>query len=245
MKINKTLITLIFLYSYTFYAQDLTNNLKAWSGLSLSYEVNEHLNAKLSQLFAFNVENTNYSFSQTKLALSYKLKRRTYIEGGYVRGLFKDTNSLRNQGATAGWFNTLAVDRIYGNFSYKHDIVKRLSLKHRIEYQYFFPNLDKYKTRGIYAARIGYNVRRSSLTPYLENQFYYYRGGEISNGIKRHRIKMGLRFKPIKDSSMGISIYYLLQNEFNTDDVSDNDYSVLGFSLSFKIKNKQDETTED
>ena len=230
-----SLTVLLTLLSYTINSQDLTDNLKSWSGISVSYGINKNLKAKFSQLFAFNVSPVSYSFSQTKLGLSYKLKRRTYIEGGYVRGLFNDSSSLERQGASRGWFNTLAVDRIYGNFSLKHNLVKRLSLKHKIEYQYFFPDIDKYKTRTIYSARIGYNVKRSSLTPYIENQLFYYNGGIISNGVKRYRFKTGLRFRPFKDSSMGLSFYYLFQNEFNTDELSDNDYTVLGFSLSIKI----------
>jgi hypothetical protein len=217
------------------YSQDLTNNLKTWAGTSLTYEINDNFKTKLSQLFAFNTSPTNYSFSQTKLSLSYKIKRRTYVEGGYVNGLFNDSNSLRRQGATSGWFNTLTVDRLYGNFSFKHDIVKRLSLKHKIEFQYFFPDIDKYKTRSIYSARLGYNVRKSSLSPYLEGQFYYYQGGIISSGIKRYRLKAGFSFKPIKKSSMKISLYYLTQDETNTEQLSDNDYSVIGTNLSFTI----------
>ncbi|MCF6347530.1 MAG: DUF2490 domain-containing protein [Flavobacteriaceae bacterium] len=217
-------------------SQDLTDNLKNWSSISVSYEINKNFRIKLGQLFAYNVSPYTYSFSQTKLALSYKIKRRMYVEGGYVRGLFNDSRSLRNQGATPGWFNTLTVDRVYGNFSYKHDLVKRLSLKHKIEFQYFFPDIEKYKTRSLYSARIGYNIRRSSLSPYFEAQSFYYQGGDISNGIKRLRFKLGLSFKPIKRSSMKTSIYYLFQNEYNTDQLPDNDYAVLGISLSFKIK---------
>jgi len=235
IKFKKIFIIILFLYSYSIKAQDLTDNLKSWTGFGLSYKINDNLNAKLNQLFAFNVSPANYSFSQTKLALSYKIKRRTYFEGGYVRGLFNESNSLRRQEATSGWFNTLAVDRIYSNFSYRHDIVKRLSLKHKIEFQYFFPELDKYKTRTLYSARIIYNVRKSSLAPYLENQLFYYNGGIISNGVKRYRIKAGLSFKPIKDSSTRLSLYYMLQNEFDTDQISDNDYSVFGINLSFKL----------
>jgi Protein of unknown function (DUF2490) len=235
-QINTTITIVMFLFfSLAMNAQDLTNNLKLWTGVSVSYGINDNLNGKLSQLFAFNASPTNYSFSQTKLALSYKIKRRVYAEGGYVRGLFNDSNSLSAQGATSGWFNTLAVDRIYGNFSLKHDIVKRLSLKHKIEFQYYFPDLDKYKTRSIYSARLGYNVRRSSVSPYIEGQFYYYNGGIISNGFKRFRFKSGLSFKPVKDSSMRLSFYYLIQNEVNTDQLPDNDYSVIGTNLSFKI----------
>jgi Protein of unknown function (DUF2490) len=236
--VNKKLLFItLFFCTILLSAQDLTNNLKLWSSIGVSYDINKNLTGKLSQLFAFNASPTNYSFSQTKLALAYKIKRRVYVEGGYVRGLFNESNSLRNQGATSGWFNTLAVDRFYSNFSLKHDIVKRLSLKHKIEFQYYFPDLDKYKTRSIYSARLGYNVRRSSVSPYIEGQFYYYNGGIISNGFKRFRFKTGLSFKPVKDSSMRLSIYYIFQNEFNTDQLSDNDYAVFGFNLSFKIKN--------
>ena len=235
---NNTILTIVMLlfFNLTINSQDLTDNFKIWSGVSVSYKLNENVKVKLSQLVSLNASPVNYSFSQTKLALSYKIKRRTYIEAGYVRGLFNDTHSLRDQGATTGWFNTLAVDRVYGNFSYKHDLVKRLSLKHKIEFQYFFPDIDKYKTRSIYSARIGYNVRKSSLTPYLESQFYYYSGGAISSGVKRIRLKSGLSFRPIKDSSMKISIYYMLNNELNTEQLPPNDYSVIGTNLSFTIK---------
>ncbi|WP_445955088.1 DUF2490 domain-containing protein [Yeosuana sp.] len=234
--LKKTAILLLFFHSVTISAQDLTNNLKIWSGVNVSYKIDKNFKAKLSQLFAFNTSPTNYSFSQTELSMSYKIKRRTYVETGYNRGLYNNSNSLRRQGATSGWFNTLAVDRIYAKFSYSHDILKRLSLKHKINIQYYFPNIDKYKTRSIYSARFAYNVRKSSLSPFLEGQIFYYQGGAaISNGIKRNRIKTGISLKPIKDSSMSLSIYYMLQNEFNTDQLFDNDYSVIGTSLSFKI----------
>ena len=235
-KIKKILFISFLFFAISLNAQDLTNNLKIWSGVSVSYNINKNLRGKLSQLLALNASPSKFSFSQTKLSLSYKIKRRVYIEGGYVRGLFNDSNSLRNQGATSGWFNTLAVDCIYGNFSLKHDIVKRLSLRHKIEFQYYTPDIDKYKTRSIYSARLGYNVRRSSVSPYIEGQFFYYNGGIISNGFKRFRFKSGLSFKPVKDSSMRISFYYLYQNEYNTEQLPDNDYTVIGTSISFKIK---------
>ena len=234
-KIKKTLFISFLFFAISLNAQDLTNNLKIWSGISVSYNINKNLRGKLSQLLAFNASPSKFSFSQTKLSLSYKIKRRVYIEGGYVKGLFNDTNSLRDQGATSSWFNKLAVDRVYGNFSFKHDLVKRLSLKHKIEFQYYFPGLDKYLTRNIYSARLGYNVRRSSISPYIEGQFFYYNGGIISSGIKRFRFKTGLSFKPVKDSSMKISFYYLMQNEFKTNPLSDNDYTVIGTNISFKI----------
>lgn len=218
-------------------AQDLTDNLKIWNSASVSYKINPDFKVGLSQLFAFNLSPTTYSFSQTRLGLSYKIKSRIYAEGGYVRGLFNESNALRRQNAKAGWFNTLVVDRVYGNFSYKHDIVKRLSLKHEFEFQYFFPDIEKFKTRSIYSARISYNIRKTSLTPYFENQLSYYAGGtRISNGIKRNRAKLGLSFKPLKDVPVSTTLYYMYQDEFKTETLSANDYSVIGLHLSFQIK---------
>ena len=236
MKVRYFYILLLTISSYISEAQDLTNNLKVWSGIGVTFKVNKKLNAKVSQLFAFNVSPGTYSFSQTKLALSYKIKRRVSIEGGYVRGLFNDSNKLRRQGATSGWFNTLAVDRLYGNISLKHNLAKRLTLKHKVEFQYFFPDLDKYKTRSIYTAKSSYNVRRSSLAPFFEGQLYYYQGGEISSGFKRLRLKTGGSFKPVRRSSAKLTFYYLYQNEFSTEILSDNDYTVFGVNVSFKIK---------
>ncbi len=237
MSISRKALTIIFIMaSGITNSQDLTDNLKVWTGISLKYEVSKNLDVKVSQLFSHNVSPMEFSFAQSKVALSYKIKRRTYVETGYANGLFNDSRSLRDQGINTVLFNKLAVGRIYANFSYKHDIVKRLSLRHKPEIQYFFTSLEKYQVRAIYAARLSYNVRRSSLAPYLENQFFYYTGGDISSGVKRYRLKPGVNFKPFDDFPMGVSIYYIIQKEFNTDNLPENDYNVLGFNLSFTLK---------
>tara|TARA_R110002126_G_scaffold9856_1_gene44238 strand:+ start:402 stop:1115 length:714 start_codon:yes stop_codon:yes gene_type:complete len=233
---RRPLIIVLIMTSSIINSQDLTDNLKVWSGISLKYGISENLDVKFSQLFSHNVSPTAFSFAQSKLALSYKIKRRTYVETGYVSGLFNDSRSLRDQGVNTVMFNKLAIGRIYANFSFKHDIVKRLSLRHKPEIQYFFTSLEKYQVRAIYAARLSYNVRRSSLAPYLENQFFYYTGGDISSGIKRYRLKPGVNFKPFEDFPMGVSIYYIIQKEFGTDNLPENDYNVLGFNLSFTLK---------
>ncbi len=230
-------VSLVFIISSKLHAQDLTNNGKYWGGINLKYKINHKIRLKANQLFAYNASPFSYSFSQTKLGMTYKIKKRTYLETGYVRGLYNESVSLRNQGASPAIFNKLAVDRLYINLSYKHYLVKRLSLKHKFEYQYFFPDLKKYKTRIIYAVRLGYNVRKSSLLPYLESQFYYYQGGSrISDGFKRFRLKTGLSFKPFTGNSTRLSFYYMIQNEFNTEILRENDYHVIGTSLTFKLR---------
>lgn len=231
-----TALFFMFTYNSAIYAQDLSNNFKSWSEIILTYNATKNLRAKVSQLVALNVSPLEYSFSQAELSLSYRIKRRTYVEAGFVRGFYSYSNSLKNQGANSEVFNTLAVDRVFGSFSYKHYLINHLSLKHKIEFQYFFPDLRKYKTRSIYSVRLGYSMRKLRLAPYVESLLYYYQGGAaLSAGIKNVRLKTGVSFIPFKNSSLGVSVYYLVQDEFGTKQLVDNDYKIIGSSIAFKF----------
>ena len=217
-------------------SQDLTNNFKTWYGINLQTKINNNLKLKFGALLSENTTPSGFSFAQGKLGLSYKIKRRTYVEVGYVKELLNDSRKKRDlYNITPGLFNKLEFDRIYTNFSFKHDLVNRLSLKHELEAQLFMPAVQKYKSRYIYSTKLAYNIRKSSITPYIENQVYYYAGGDISGGIKRYRFVSGIRFRPINDFPLSTSLYYLYQNEFKTVPFSENDYTALGISLSFSI----------
>ena len=217
-------------------SQDLTPDMKTWYGINLNYKIAPRVKVKFGALLSQNTSPSAFSFAQGKLGISYKIKRRMYVEAGYVRLLLNDSESKRLlYDITPGMFDKLEFDRIYTNFSYKHDVVKRLSGKHKVEFQYFFPAVEKYTTRYIYSGRLAYNIRKSSIKPFIENQFYYYAGGIIENGFKRYRFKPGVSFKLIKDFPMGTSLYYISQNECNTEPLSDNDYNVLGISFTFTL----------
>ena len=237
IRIKHVVAALIFLNSYILSAQDLSEDLKSWTGLGTSYKINKNIRIKFYQILALNIPSSTFSFSQTDLSLSYKIKSGMYAESGYEIGLFNASNSLERQGAYPSLFGKLSADRIFGKFSYRQRLAKRLSLYHKFEFQYYLPDLNKYKTRSLYTAKFSYNVRKTSFTPYLEGRIYYYEGGQrVSNGIKRYRVKGGARFKPVKDSSMKVYGYFIWQNEFNTYPLSGNDYFVLGTAISFRIQ---------
>jgi len=217
-------------------AQDLTNNFKKWYGINLNTKINKNLKLKFGALLSQNSSPSGYSFSQGKLGLSYKIKKHTYVEFGYVKELLNDSQKKRDlYNITPGLFNKLEFDRIYTNFSYKHSLVNRVSFKHKLEFQLFLPAVQKYKYRYVYSGTLAYNIKKSSITPYLINQIYYYTGGDISGGIKRYRLVSGIRFKLIKNFPLSTSLYYLYQNEFNTGILKENDYKAIGISLTFKI----------
>lgn len=217
-------------------SQDLTNNFKNWYGLNLNTKINDNLKLKFGVLLSENTAPSSYSFAQGKLGLSYKIKKYTYVEVGYVKELLNDSQKKRDlYNITPGLFNKLEFDRIYTSFSFKHVLINRLSLKHELEAQLFMPAVQKYKSRYIYSGKLAYNIKKSSITPYIENQVYYYAGGDISGGIKRYRLVSGIRFRPFDDFPLSTSLYYLYQNEFSTSPLSENDYTALGISLTFRI----------
>lgn len=216
--------------------QDLTNDFKTWYGINLNTKINKNLKLKFGALLAENTSPSSFSFAQGKLGLSYKIVKNTFVEVGYVKELLNDSQKKRDlYNITPGLFNKLEFDRIYTSFSFKHDLINRLSLKHELEAQLSMPAVQKYKSRYIYSSKLAYNIKKSSITPYIENQVYYYAGGDISGGIKRYRLVSGIKFKPINDFPLSTSLYYLYQNEFNTSPLSENDYTALGISLTFSI----------
>lgn len=217
-------------------SQDLTNDFKTWYGINLNTKINKNLKLKFGALLGENTAPSSFSFAQGKLGLSYKIKKNTFVEVGYVKELLNDSQKKRDlYNMTPGLFNKLEFDRIYTSFSYKHDLINRFSLKHELEAQLSMPAVQKYKSRYIYSNKLAYNIKKSSITPYIENQVYYYAGGDISGGIKRYRLVSGIQFKPINDFPLSTSLYYLYQNEFNTSPLSENDYTALGISLTFSI----------
>ncbi|MDP2068689.1 MAG: DUF2490 domain-containing protein [Lutibacter sp.] len=217
-------------------SQDLTNEFKIWYGINVNTKINKNFKLKFGAMLAENTNPSSFSFAQGKLGLSYKIQKNTFVEVGYVKELLNDSQKKRDlYDITPGLFNKLEFDRIYTSFSFKHDLVKRLSFKHELEAQLSMPAVQKYKSRYIYSGKLAYNIKKSSITPYLENQVYYYAGGDISGGIKRYRLVSGIQFKPINDFPLSTSLYYLYQNEFNTSPLSENDYTAAGISLTFSI----------
>ena len=236
--LNRTAFTLVIscLPLVGIFSQDLTNDFKTWYGVNASVSIDKNFRIKAGALLSLNTAPSDYSFSQGEIGLSYKIKRRMYIEGGYSRQLLNNTRTRREQfNISPGLFNKLAFDRVYLNYSFRHNIVKRLSLRHRLEGQYFFPEVDKYRSRLIYVQRLSYNIRRTTLSPYIEQQIFYYAGGDIPDGISRYRIRTGLRFKLIDDFPMTTSLYFMMQNEMNTNPLPENDYNVFGISASFSL----------
>lgn len=237
MKILKTinLLTCLFCFTITF-SQDLSNNNKLWYGANVNYKLNNDFKVKFGSLYAQNTNPSDFSFAQFKLGLAYRIKKNLYANLSYEKQLLNDSRRKRElYNITPGLFNKLEFDQVNISTSYKHDLVKRLSLDHEIEYEHFLIGVEKHKSRINYTAKLAYNIRKSSITPFLENQLYYYSGGDISNGVKRYRLKAGASIKPIKDFAMTATIYHLIQNEFSTDQLPENDYGAFGINLNFNI----------
>lgn len=238
-------------------AQDLRPGVKTWFDYTLEYNFKKSYTFGFNQIFSMNTSPYRLGFIQNDFGFDYRIKRRMYIGVGYVWTLFKDSKSLRERyGLDPNIIGMLDFNRIYLDYSYKHDFFsKRVALKHKFSFQYFWPELRKYQYRITYAFKFYFRFKNFlwNGVPYLENKFYVYLDGipanyydivtgEIvktspPNGLHRYRIKAGVRFKPTK-KRFYVTPYFFYQREFNTGLLPGNDLQIINpntgsFSYTF------------
>jgi hypothetical protein len=110
----------------------------------------------------------------------------------------------------------------------------------RLVTQYYMPQLEKFRFRGVYSGKLSYRHRKAplQLTPYVQYFLYYYAGGkefelepeedvilgeeeeglftDPPNGFHRYRLRAGFRIKPIPQyKPLSLVFYYAMQREFN------------------------------
>jgi len=220
----------LFICSFQLKAQ----NLKPWLEYSLSHKFTKNVKAGFSQIYSFNTAPFEVGFAQTDFSATYRIKKRTNLQVGYIWAWFKDSPSMRTTYNVTPNFLGLLDDfsRVYASYSQKHRfLVKRLWLKHTASVQLFFPKLAKYGQRFTYSAKLYYKIKHFPMNgvPYLENKFFVYLGGiptdyydsngsviatNSTNGFHRYRLKLGVSLKPF-DFPLSISPYIFYQRELN------------------------------
>lgn len=225
------------------FSQDLKNESKLWLGRGVKYKISNQFRIKYNSMYATNLSSSGFSFAQGTLGLTYKIKRKLYVEGGYKKMLVNNSRRKREKyNLKPTLFNKLAFNRIYVNGSFKHDIdlldVNGLTMTHKVQLEHYLPGVVKHSLRSYYSNRISYRVKESSikLKPYIKNNFYHYAGGEIGSGFKNHRIRLGVSARPIEKWPITTSAYFMKQNEYKTEPRSPNDYNVIGLGLYFNFK---------
>ena len=246
-KLSKLIILIVLISSsYKVAAQDKKPGFKTWFDYTIEYRFKKNYTLSYNQILSFNTNPYRLGFIQNDFAFDFRIKRRMYLGVGYVWSMFPDSKSLRNKyGLDPNIIGMLDFNRIYIDYSYKHNLFsKRLLLKHKVSFQYFWPQLSKYRYRITYAAKLYYKIKNFPWrgVPYLENKFFIYLDGIPANyydlvtgdivettppnGLHRYRLKTGIRFRPTK-ARFYFTPYFFYQREFNTGLIPGNELNVL------------------
>lgn len=239
------LLGILVIVSWPGWGQDLKPGFKTWFDYTVDFTYKRKYTVSFNQILSFNTDPYRIGFIQNDFGFDYRIKRRMYVGAGYVWSLFKDSQSLRNRyGLDPNIIGMLDFNRIYLDFSYKHDFFnKRIQLKHKSSFQYFWPELKKYEYRITYSAKFYFKLKNIPWrgVPFLENKFYIYLGGipanyydvitgdviatEPPNGLHRYRLKTGVRFRPGK-ARFYFTPYFFYQKEFNMSILPGNDLNI-------------------
>ncbi len=267
----------LFLFSVECVSQDLLSSSMLWSGVLVSKKINKKIRFNLGDLHSVNMTDGVFSFNQSSFSTTYKVKKNLKIKLEYSLGVYRWNNNLTQLGLLSSGIGTTNIHRFTGGVSNRKKINKRFKIKQSIEAQVYFPRLYKYKVRSFYKAKFYYNPKKTPFSSvfFVETKlFYFFDGMPIvyrdsdnkivdyasTDGIHRARLKVGVRFVPIKNKkSIKVILYYMAQKEFNIKGVGNeinvltpaeinanylgkqkvlypfNDYNVFGVHLLFNI----------
>lgn len=252
------ILAVALIISLSVQAQDLAPGFKLWGSVGFDWEINNKVSLKYTQLVGFNAQPAKLQILQPDLEFLYKTGKLLTIGLGYKAAFLKNSGQFQLN------------NRIYNELVFRHKFLK-LPMKHTITSEFYFPRYPKYKYRFFYS--LNYYFKNKFLpfkmTPYVKGEIYYYLGGanisyydnnsdlivkQAPNDFHRYRVGGGITSKPFP--FIRATIYYLWQQEFNTNLTQNrdinvlsknktfykqpfNNYSVIGLELEFEIKSKK------
>jgi len=255
---NHILILLIFFIKLTNAQINETEKQMLWTTISLSKKINKKVKINYLQLHSVEMNTFKFNFIQPELSFNYKLKKKLTTSISY-----SPTFSL--DGVTG---NQLVYHRISGKIKLRTKLIKRIYMSNSFVGEHHFTQRSKWKQRFYYRLDLEYKNNRKlpwKMKPFLSQKLYWYQNGRVlqyydvagdktvlqsPNGLHAYRLKLGLKFYPIK--KWNFTIYYLKQKEFNSSFLNTKeinsfnpntgnirrsfyDFKVFGLNLNYKL----------
>ena len=244
--IDRVLLSFLFLFLFSVecVSQDLLSSSMFWSGVLVSKKIDKKIRFNFGDLHSVNISDGVFTFNQSSFSTTYKLKKRLKLKFEYSLGVYRYNNNLTQLGLLSSSFGTSNIHRFTVGVSNQKKINKRFKIKQSIETQVYFPRLYKYKVRSFYKTKLYFSPKKTPFSSvfFVETKlFCFFDGMPIAyrdsnnkivdyastDGIHRVRLKLGVRFVPIKNKkSIKVILYYMTQKEFNIKGIG-NDINVL------------------
>ncbi len=243
--------------------QDLSDDFKVFSGLTLNYKLNKVSRISASAMGIYDPNISELSYYQYGLKYRHRVGANSYLSAKFdlVQISERDTNSYKG------------YKRI--GLQYMHRArFKRFPMTNSIVAELFLPGFSKYQARFFYEGNLEWKIKKMPwrLRPFTKFKLYYYSGGRYTkyyneknelvafkspNDFHRWRWFWGLKFQPAK--SLNVSLSYFWNEEFNArlNNNSDiniynkdqtgivlpfNSYGGVNVAISYTIRNKKKST---
>jgi len=201
-----------------------------WTGITFNIDISERLSLSFDEEIRFNdnVSKINKFFSQ--IGFSYNLSKSIEIGANY-RFINKQNSDLSYS----------MRHRFHADLGLRTK-AGRYTLSTRIRYQTKY--IDPYRTedglipedylRNKFA--ISYDIRKSTLTPYISYEYFYQANNPEGNEINKTWVTMGFKFR-LKNRDR-ISLLYRLSQQYNVNDPLMTNIFIIGFSTKLNRKPK-------
>ena len=218
--IKLTLLLYLSLCANSIVAQDINNNVKLFTSISIHQRINANERFTLSYNDIRDINSLSLRYSQLGIRYRFRLKKRLYLK---FKTDFLQIQSRSGESVRQGYRFGLSV---YGLHR-----INKAAITQGLEYEYFLPKFRKYQSRIIYHLDFTYrwDVTDWRLRPYSKVKLYYYSGVDSvryydaerdliatnnPDGFHRWRLYLGLKMRPSK--SIRCSVSFLVNQEFNT-----------------------------
>ncbi|MEM9364277.1 MAG: DUF2490 domain-containing protein [Bacteroidota bacterium] len=213
-KSNPTLLLfLTFFFNLSAFAQE---SVKFWAGHSYRTNITREWRARAGQTYLFD-DRMDLTSLQNSARIEHRLNRNFRVGLGYIRSSdpADPDQSARN--------------RLDPRVRYRFK-VGTLRIANQLRTEWHFPSRSKFEYRlryslGLNAGDFGFPL---GITPFMANELHYYLNGrplnyrdkdgdiivsQSPNGLHAHRIRIGVRFEPLKRANVSLS--FMRQTEFN------------------------------
>lgn len=199
--------------------QDLDPGWRHWNINNFTYKPKKDLYIRVGAMFSIDPAPMRLSFAQGDLRIQKRIQKRNYVAIGYNNIVFPRGVENRNM-----------FHRVYLQGQRKATYFG-VRVKHRMDFQLYLPEVEKYAYRINYQFRIYYYNKWMPFKgrPYVAQEILWYGGGKpvvyfdefgrvedfrAPFGPHRYRLNVGVYTKPHKRVSL--TFFWRRQWEFNT-----------------------------
>jgi hypothetical protein len=191
----------------TSFAQE--NDFQTWTNIGIQKKITDKLKFSLSEELRLCENSSRMKTLYSDAGLTYTLNK-TFRIGGFYRLItsYDPAESYTNS------------QRVYTDISARHEF-KRIMVVFRTRFQARVLNADRDPgnnptTYNRNKLTLNYNIRHSSLSPFLGAEMFYQLNNGEGNKIDKLRFSAGTEYEINKKQNL--VVYYMLQQEVNAID---------------------------